>query len=297
VPQRHAAFTLLLDPLSLHADDAADLIRRGFTADQISLMGAKTFHQGLRFNDAPLGLPGFSRRRFTGATGYVVPIHNWEGQIVGAQIRPRGGKYTWLHGCKLPCGEMPLQILKGDPSKPVFWIEGTAAKPWMVHLQTGATVIGIAGGCFNSPIQIAEILRNTAAQPQVLLPDGDAISNRHVLTSYGKLAALVPNLHVRWWDQFYKGSDADEVTADRWQNGTDIPFTTFSDDLSRLQAEGLTFHFNREPDLQLSQRYLPRDLLVRHRSKLDIVISGLGTGKTEALNAVREAAEATDQPV
>jgi hypothetical protein len=28
----------------------------------------------------------------------------------------------------------------------------------MVHHQTGATVIGIAGGCFNSPIQIAELL-------------------------------------------------------------------------------------------------------------------------------------------
>ncbi len=71
----------------------------------------------------------------------------------------------------------------------------------------------------------------------MLLPDGDATYNANVLNQYRKLAALAPNLHVRLWDQFYKGNDADEVQADRWQNGTDTPFTTF--------------HFNSDPELLL----------------------------------------------
>ena len=299
VPQRHAAFSLLLDRLSLHAEDAADLLRRGFTADQIRQMGAKTLRQGQRFSDIPLGLPGFSQRRFTGGTGYIVPILNWDGHIVGAQIRPRSGKYTWLQNCHLPSGELPLQILKGDPTKPVFWVEGTAAKPWMVHLLTGATVIGIAGGCFDSPLQIAPILQFTAGQQQILLPDGDAIYNANVLNQYRKLAALVPNLHVRWWDQFHKGSDADEVPADRWQNGTDIPSTDFFDpeQLTLRQARGSRFFLGRAPDHTLHAQFLPSGLVAGCNRRLVAVISGLGTGKTESQREIVTRAHASDRPV
>ena len=298
VANRHNAFNLLHQTIPLHQDDAADLFRRGLTAEQIDASGAKTLNQGQRFK-APFGLPGFRYGRFTGGTGYWIPTRDWEGQITGGQVRLRearedGTRYTWLVGCHLPSGELPLQIIKGDPSKPVFWIESTMAKPWIVHFQTGATVIGAAGGNFGScESQVREILRNTAGQSQILLPDAGAIYNPHVLAQHDRLFQLIPSIQVRWWDQFhYAANDADENPA--WQDGTDIPLTEWKDNLTRLQAEGLTFHFERQPDLKLAQRYLPSDLLTTHQSALDVVISGLGTGKTEALKAVTESAE---QPV
>jgi len=288
---RTEAFKLLAQSLSLHADDAADLSRRGLTAEQIQLMGAKTLKKGHRFK---AGLPGFSSGTFHGATGYWVPTLNWDGEITGGQVRPRfEDGYRWLSGCHLENGELPLQVLRGDPSKHVYLIEGTGAKPWIVHLLTGATVIGAAGGNFAaSPSQVRELQKLTAGQQWVLLPDGGSIYNQHVLAQYRAIDELVPNLQVRWWGQFFKGGDADETND--WVNGSDIPSTDFWAGLSRLQAEGQTFYFDREPNLKLSQRYLDRDLLVNNQSPLDVVISGLGTGKTEALKAV---VQATDGPV
>ena len=103
--------------------------------------------------------------------------------LVGSSA-PMVRKTRWLKGSHLPCGELPLRVLRGDPAKPVFVIEGTAAKPWMIHLRTGASVIGIAGGCWNSPIQIQQLKAMTPGQEWILLPDGDAIYNHKVLDSY-----------------------------------------------------------------------------------------------------------------
>lgn len=298
VQQRHQAFTLLAERLSLHANDADDLLRRGFTADQIQQIGAKTIHQGLRFNEAPMGLPGFENRRFVSQTGYVVFTHNWHGQITGGQIRPRGEKYRWLQNVHLPTGELPLQILKGDPNQPVFWVEGIGAKPWWVHLQTGATVIGAAGGNFaSSPLQVTEVLQFTAGQQQILLPDGDSLSNDGVLIQYRRLAGLVPNLLVRWWSQFHKGSDCDETDA--WLNGSDIPSTEFFDpqQLSLRQARGGRFVIGRVADITLNDRFLPSGLVAGCENRLVGVISGLGTGKTESQREIVRRAHAEERPV
>jgi hypothetical protein len=297
VEQRHQAFTLLAKRLSLQTDDAADLLRRGFTADQIHQIGAKTLRQGQRFPEAPLGLPGFENRRFTSATGYIVFTRDWNGQITGGQIRPRGEKYRWLQNCQLPSGELPLQVLKGDPTKPVFVIEGIGAKPWWVHLQTGATVIGIAGGCWNSPFQIEQLLQVTQGQQWILLPDGDSIYNQHVLNSYLAFSRLVPDLQIRWWNQFYKGQDADETTA--WQDGTDIPSTEFFDPdrLSLLQARGWMFFLDRQPDISINARFLPSGLVANCTQRLVGVIAGLGTGKTESQKEVVAHAKLADRPV
>ena len=220
---RHQAFTTLLQQQSLHIEDAADLIRRGFTHDQIQRMGAKTLKQGLRFKAAPLGLPGFSSGIHNGETGYLVPTRDWDWRINGGQLKPRnGGGYRWLAGCHLASSnELPLQIIPGDPKQPVLFVEGTGPKPWMVHFMTGATVIGAAGGNFtSSPTQLHQTLHQTKNQPRVLLPDGESIYNHHVLDSYKKLAEFLTDgpseigytgLSVRWWDQFHKGSDADET--------------------------------------------------------------------------------------
>ena len=187
-------------------------------------MGVKTIRQRHRFPQSPMGLPGFSAGIYKGETGYLIPTRDWSGQITGGQVRPReGGGYRWLSGCHLPdTQEMPLQVIPGDPSQPVYFAEGIGAKPWVIHFATGATVVGAAGGNFaSSPSQLREVQERTQGQPRVLLPDGDSIYNQHVLNQYLRLVELVPDLQVRWWDQFHKGSDPDETKA--WVNGTDIP--------------------------------------------------------------------------
>ena len=208
VDQRNTAYRLLLERQSIHVEDAEDLFRRGLTADQINTMGAKTLKAGMRFKEAPIGLPGFKCGTYIGETGYFIPTFDWDGRITGGQVRPRGGKYKWLPNCHIDGDELPLQILKGDPSKPVYFGESVGAKVWIGHFQTGATFIGAAGGNFaSSPRQLKTVLGHTKGQEHILLPDGDAIYNPDVLASYQRLADLIPDLKVRWWGQFYKGSD------------------------------------------------------------------------------------------
>ena len=59
------------------------------------------------------------------------------------------------------------------------------AKVWKGHVDTSATFIGAAGGNFaSSPNQLRTVLGHTEGQDRILLPDGDAIYNPDVLTSY-----------------------------------------------------------------------------------------------------------------
>ncbi len=306
---RHQAFTTLLQQQSLHIEDAADLIRRGFTHDQIQRMGAKTLKQGLRFKAAPLGLPGFSSGIHNCETGYLVPTRDWDGRINGGQLKPRnGGGYRWLAGCHLASSnELPLQIIPGDPKQPFLFVEGTGPKPWMVHFMTGATVIGAAGGNFtSSPTQLHQTLHQTKNQLRVLLPDGESIYNHHVLDSYKKLAEFLTDgpseigytgLSVHWWDQFHKGSDADETDA--WLNGTDIPSTEFfdGDRLSLLQGRGWMFDLDRKADITIDAQYLPSGLVANRDERLVAVICGLGTGKTESQKDIVSRAHSDDRPV
>ena len=138
-------------------EDAEDLFRRGFNADQINTMGVKTLKSGLRFKEAPIGLPGFSCGTYIGDTGYFIPTFDWDGQITGGQVRPRGGKYKWLPQCHVEGDELPLQILKGDPEQAVFFAESVGAKVWKGHFDTGATFIGAAGGNFASSPRAAAV--------------------------------------------------------------------------------------------------------------------------------------------
>jgi hypothetical protein len=82
--QRHEQYTRLLSELTLHPDDRADLVRRGFTHQQIELAGFKSIgrYQQLqsRYNEL---LPGISRgeRLIIADEGYLCPIRNVDGLL------------------------------------------------------------------------------------------------------------------------------------------------------------------------------------------------------------------------
>lgn len=268
--------SLTLDPV-----DRADLVRRGFTADQIQQMGAVTFWKG---------------------RGYVIPIRDWDGLLTGAQIRLResstGGRYRWSHrDLQLSGGEMPLQILKGHAAKPAYWIEGTGAKPFKVHFETSSTVIGAAGGNFGSSAdQVRTLLSQTKGQDQILLADAVSVLNPSVMNQYRRLADLIPDLQIQWWDQLEKcDGDADENSS--WSDGIRLTSTEFfSDEFKAAVEQKLELRkqltFKRKPDQVTTGDFLPAGTIPNDQGTVALR-APMGSGKTAQ---IIEHMDASDVP-
>lgn len=239
--ERHEQYTQMLSELSLHPDDRADLVRRGFSDSQIELSGFKSikrYHQ-LKAQYSEL-LPGTSRgnRLIIRDEGYLCPIRNTEGLIVACQVRIRTipttetNRYRWLSGygqtlhlfpeeCK-PEGELPLAVFK-PAKKPegMALVEGTGAKPFLVSQRLNLFTIGAAGGQWaSSPELLKQYLQEgkKASETSSLLifPDAGDVANRSVMTRWQKVAELVKGLGYEvkfgWWNQVSKSDrDIDEL--------------------------------------------------------------------------------------
>ena len=113
-------YNIFLDMLTLSEEDAALLKLRGFTNEELSEYKFKTFPRRLvAFRkelekkveaetgsvDSLFEVPGFFKKQgepfsFGYQSGIIIPCRNFEGKIVGLQIRKRdasaGSKYTWF---------------------------------------------------------------------------------------------------------------------------------------------------------------------------------------------------------
>jgi hypothetical protein len=103
--ERDRLYRLLLDQLPLHPADRSDLHRRGLSDEQIAAAGFKSVEQWQRLDqELPHTLAGVSldgRSLITPRPGYLCPIRDAEGLIVGFQIRSRNAentRYSWLTG-------------------------------------------------------------------------------------------------------------------------------------------------------------------------------------------------------
>jgi hypothetical protein len=171
--ERDKGYRQLLGELTLHPDDRADLVRRGFSHAQIELSSFRSIgrYQQLQGRYSDL-LPGMSRnnRLVIRDEGYLCPIRNADGLIVACQVRLRTlrtsetSRYRWLSGhgqtlhlfpdgCKSD-GELPLAIFQsGVSSEVVALVEGTGAKPFLVNQRLGLKTIGRQGD-FSLAVQI-----------------------------------------------------------------------------------------------------------------------------------------------
>jgi hypothetical protein len=233
--ERDKGYRQLLSELSLHPDDRADLVRRGFSHAQIELSGFRSIgrYQQLKGRYSDL-LPGVNRnnRLIIRDEGYLYPIRNADGLIVACQVRLRtlptteSNRYRWLSGdgqtlhlfpdgCKSD-GELPLAIFQsGVSSEVVALVEGTGAKPFLVNQRLGLKTIGAAGGLFASS---PNILREAIAEAKSLLifPDAGDILNSSVMTRWQKVADLLKSWGYKvkfgWWGQVDKTyPDIDEL--------------------------------------------------------------------------------------
>jgi TusA-related sulfurtransferase len=315
VAERDRHYRNLLTELTLHPDDRADLHHRGFTDAQIEAVGFKSVVAGQRLSKPyPKNLPGIAPNKrswqrldraslVVAADGYLCPVRNSQGKIQGMQLRVRGAsanKYRWLSSTEnpvnLPNGELPLAILTPDTladSNAVALVEGTGAKPFLAAQRLGMFVIGAAGGQWaSSPEQLRAIAED---RPLILIPDGGAVRNSHVMRQYSALIEEFPNLQVYWWDQTEKGADIDEISEEQLATARLISWTEFEaiaftyGSLPKRRGKRITVRpgrggvLNRTPDLNIQDDEFKAHVDQFPTSGITALWGPQGSGKGEAI--------------
>jgi hypothetical protein len=219
-----------------------------------------------------------------------LPIPNWDGMRVGAQIKVDGrGGYTWDRAGNNRTknhDELPIAIWGNrDNPKRVLFVEGVTFKPYIASIRNpNNLIIGVSGGNFGScPKQIAEVLSRCPDAELVLMPDGGAVFNKHIGKQYEGLVKLLGNrpIEVGWWRQFNKSDgDIDEIAV-----GTGIEYLSWTQWYWKAQngAEYHTLNSSRKiPGTLLNSQYLG-DLPPIPEGTISFISSPVGTGKTEQL--------------
>lgn len=279
VEQRHEQYTRMLSELTLHPDDRADLLRRGFTPDEIELCGFKSIGRYQQLESQFNGLlPGVSRgnRLIIRNEGYLCPVRDVDGLIVACQLRLRilptaeSGRYRWLsgdgqvlhlfpEGCQ-PEGELPLAVhFPQQRQKCGVGIgEGTGAKPFLAAQRLGIPFIGAAGGLFTSSPRLLQIYLeklNFEREQEIIIPvdAGDAINNQ-VLARWHRVSAFIEKLgysvKFAWWGQTTK----DQPDIDELDNLDSIQYLTPTQFAETVNAARKEFGFEARINLNLSEK-------------------------------------------
>ncbi|BBC27075.1 hypothetical protein [Pseudanabaena sp. ABRG5-3] len=208
--QRDRLYQGYLQKLDLDSLDKADLVSRGLSELEIEYLGTKSTN-----------------------SGYILPIKNPLGQILGFQIRLRdadSGRYRWHKPFGLSAqqqnGELPLAFhgdLQVDCQRVVL-VEGTGVKPYLAAKLRGCVAIGASGGQFvASKETLQSYFDAIGAKPKLTrleyAIDAGDIANPSVMRRHEKnldfLTELDFAVDVLWWGQFAKtDDDIDELSGD-----------------------------------------------------------------------------------
>jgi hypothetical protein len=319
--ERDIAARAILAQLSLNEIDRKDLIRRGFTAQQIREIGFKSVEKFQRLKEAVNPrFPGVNIQGNRLNNGYIggilIPIYTITGEIVAFQIRNREqskSRYRWLSSTweksrengpvpNLPNGEIPLtfsypQLLGVIPViRSIGLAEGTGAKPNLAAIEMGQQVIGAAGGQFlSAPEQLKDALERWRASVIDLYLDGEDIYKPQVirrwLNLYHQLLEWGYKPRLMW-----SGQDIDELEDLSLTRKIDL------DELEQLSGGKLppppppivplarklyqkSKHFT--PNQTQCNRFLQWEIPnTGLENTLVGIKSALGTGKTEVLKAL-----------
>lgn len=161
-------FTALLRMLPLTPTHEQKLLERGFTEEQIIKNGYKSTPAfGLKKLAERLvkagctvkGVPGFYLDQdgkwtinfHTNNSGFLVPVRNFDGQILGMQIRAdrphKDRKYIWLSSSGYHMGVTsgsPVHFVGNEGEETVFVTEGPL-KADLAHALSGRTFVAVAG--------------------------------------------------------------------------------------------------------------------------------------------------------
>lgn len=237
--ERDKQYRALLAQLNLHPDDEADLLRRGFTKQEIEAHGFKSICKNQKLSSPLLSaLPGVKADGWhlaVSGDGYLCPIVDANNLIIGLQVRLRqpidGNRYRWLSSSNavLPLrnGENPIGMYQSPSGKPegIALVEGTGAKPRLAAKLLNYLVIGAAGGQFSqSPIQLSKYLQSAEEKANtkeiIVCPDAGDINNPHVINRWKATISLLKSwgyqVKIAWWQQFTKEEcDIDELSLEK----------------------------------------------------------------------------------
>jgi hypothetical protein len=248
--ERDIAARQILAQLSLNEIDRKDLIRRGFTQQQVKEIGFVSVEKFQRLKE-PVNnrFPGVNiqgTKLNNGIAGILIPLYTVTGEIVAFQIRNReqsNNRYRWLSStwekgrdngsapC-LPNGENPLtfaypQLLGVNLTRNSIGLvrepktltlrhsiglaEGTGAKPNLAAILTGQQIIGAAGGQWlSSPELLKDGLERWRAEYIDLYLDGEDIHKPQVIRRWVNLYHQL----IEWGYKprlMWSGSDIDEL--------------------------------------------------------------------------------------
>jgi len=298
--ERDQEYRKLIKQLPLTDRALSDLVRRGLNAEQIERMLFASVGQWHPLRHAMTtqlaGVIGKGNKLNVMADGYLVPIPNIDGLIVGSQYRVfepiDGNKYPWLTSKTknnpdgatphLPNGELPMGVYRPQNliKKGVVGLPEGYLKPSIAANQLGHICLGMASGNFAAcPQQFEQALKQIEAEqgikPYLLLcPDAGAIQNPHVMTTYSndyKLAKkLGYEMKVLWYGQTSKSKHQDIDELDNIDGIKEISWYEFL---------GLQHKALKDESVTISQRYLT-DLDIPENAKLICLRSPKGTNKT-----------------
>jgi hypothetical protein len=314
--ERDRYYRKLLNQLELHPDDRADLLRRGLTNKQIKAWGVKSVEQWQKLTSrVSPSLSGVSSDGYSlnvSGAGYLCPIRDINGLIVGCQIRLRQsdeGRYRWFSSITkarpdgptphLQNGELPLVIHRPSKLKlnSIGMTEGVGAKPFITSEKLGQVVIGAAGGLFTSSPQLLKAsLERLACELETrtidFYPDAGSLTNRGVTRQYEATWNLLKEwgfvVRVGWWKQFAK----EQPDIDELQSLSAIGFITPEDFLKLSQKDFWKRHykekykevarhsFSYKPDVLVSDRFLPKLKLSDLKPGITVVRAPWGSGKS-----------------
>ncbi len=300
--ERDRYYRQLLAELSLAPEDHQELLKRGFSTQEIEAIGYKSVvrSQPLR-NHYPTTLPGIApngKALLVGGAGYLCPLRDYHGNIVAMQLRLRapedGNRYRWLSSRNQALGidgENPLTVC--HPAKEpvgVAFAEGTGAKPHFVAQKLGYITIGAAGGQWPSSPETLKATLAHVAEPGatiILFPDAGDVLNRHVMPRWKATFELIESygydVQFAWWGQINKkADDIDELAH------TGLISYISAHEFWQIaeQQTGDVWPFWRTartftPDHEQEERYFTAPL--PQQGEAYFIRSGLGTGKTHWL--------------
>lgn len=323
VEQRHEQYTRLLAELTLHPDDRADLVRRGFTDEQIELSGFKSISpwQKLKgtYDDH---LPGVSSDKLVFAyEGTVCPVRNHNGLIVSCQVRRRylqeddSNRYRWLSSKKQTLhlfpgesdGELPIASFhpQGKPDPIIAIVEGTGAKPFLASQRLNMIAIGAAGGQFASSPNLFKAALEKGAEAigqkvAAIFPDAGDIQNPSVMRRWKRIISFLElegwEVNIGWWEQKNKDCpDIDELDPALFESeiGYIEPqeFLELAGEKVKKKSNivGTSIWNNWvssrkfTPDIKLNQKYFEFPSNIPTNNAIIAGKDGLGGGKTAAL--------------
>ncbi len=323
INERDIAARAILAQLSLNDIDRQDLIRRGFTSQQIKDIGFKSIDpfQKLREPVNPR-FPGVNvngdRLNNWSMGGVLIPVYAITGEILGFQIRNREantkGRYRWLSSAweqgrtngnapNLPNGELPLtfvypQLLGAEMgARELSLAEGTGAKPSIAAVKLGHQVIGAAGGQFlSSPEQLQEGLSTWNGDIVNLMLDGDDLKKPQVVRRWVNLYHQL----LEWGHKprfMWSGKDIDELddvtelrelTLEELGERSGVPLAIPTAPTEAISLARKLYHKAQKftPNSVQCNRYLKWTIPEVINNALIAVKSALGTGKTEILKSL-----------